>query len=102
MRLTGGQYLSVRSAGTGNAASSREYARFQSSVDDVGRGVRRVVRAGCRRPGYVAVADPLDLGADRDHRVDRSGRSRARSSDSVGSIISVPATGNDIVGAWKP
>jgi hypothetical protein len=28
--------------------------------------------------------------------------SSARSSDSVGSIISVPATGNDIVGAWKP
>ena len=25
-----------------------------------------------------------------------------RSSDSVGSTISVPATGNDIVGAWKP
>ncbi len=28
--------------------------------------------------------------------------SSARSSDSVGSIISVPATGKDIVGAWKP
>ena len=28
--------------------------------------------------------------------------SSPRSSDSVGSIISVPATGNDIVGAWKP
>ncbi len=26
----------------------------------------------------------------------------ARSSLSVGSTISVPATGNDIVGAWKP
>ena len=26
----------------------------------------------------------------------------ARSSDSVGSTISVPATGNDMVGAWKP
>jgi hypothetical protein len=26
----------------------------------------------------------------------------ARSSDSVGSTMSVPATGNDIVGAWKP
>ena len=28
--------------------------------------------------------------------------SSARSSLSVGSTISVPATGNDIVGAWKP
>ena len=28
--------------------------------------------------------------------------SSRRSSDSVGSTISVPATGNDIVGAWKP
>ena len=28
--------------------------------------------------------------------------SSARLSDSVGSIISVPATGNDMVGAWKP
>ena len=28
--------------------------------------------------------------------------SSRRSSLSVGSIISVPATGNDIVGAWKP
>jgi len=26
----------------------------------------------------------------------------ARSSDSVGSTIRVPATGNDIVGEWKP
>src|SRR5699024_6619299 len=26
----------------------------------------------------------------------------ARSSDSVGSIMKVPATGNDMVGAWKP
>ena len=57
--------------------------------------------AGCRRPAT---------------RRRRPGRSRSRiaiiastnrsssprSSDSVGSIISVPATGNDIVGAWKP
>ena len=28
--------------------------------------------------------------------------SSSRLSDSVGSIMSVPATGNDIVGAWKP
>ena len=28
--------------------------------------------------------------------------SSARSSDSVGSTMSVPATGNDTVGAWKP
>ena len=28
--------------------------------------------------------------------------SSARLSLSVGSIISVPATGNDMVGAWKP
>jgi hypothetical protein len=28
--------------------------------------------------------------------------SSPRSSDSVGSIMSVPATGNDIVGAWNP
>ena len=28
--------------------------------------------------------------------------SSAFDSDSVGSTISVPATGNDIVGAWKP
>jgi hypothetical protein len=28
--------------------------------------------------------------------------SSARFSDSVGSIMSVPATGNDIVGAWNP
>jgi hypothetical protein len=28
--------------------------------------------------------------------------SSARSSDSVGSTISVPATGKDMVGAWNP
>ena len=32
----------------------------------------------------------------------RSGRARRGPRDSVGSTISVPATGNDIVGAWKP
>ena len=28
--------------------------------------------------------------------------SSASDSDSVGSTINVPATGNDMVGAWKP
>ena len=39
--------------------------------------------------------------ADGDHRVAEPVE-LAEVSDSVGSTIRVPATGNDIVGAWKP
>jgi hypothetical protein len=65
-----------------------------------GRGVRCAPqRVVVDRP--LPRPDPVDLAADRDHRVaERS--SSARFSLSVGSTISVPATGKDIVGAWKP
>ena len=60
------------------------------------RAAQRVV---VHRP--LAGADPVDLAADGDHglaeRVDLG-----EASLSVGSTISVPATGKLMVGAWKP
>jgi hypothetical protein len=62
--------------------------------------VRRVAqRVVVRRP--LARADPVDL-ARIAIIASQKRSSSARSSLSVGSTISVPATGNDIVGAWKP
>src|SRR5690348_10076038 len=68
MRPTGGQYFRVRSPGTGNAPTSREYARFQSSrgrrpqhPDD--RAVRGRPLVGCDRFDQLGVTE---AGTDRE------------------------------------
>ena len=78
----------------------REYGCVQLVRRHRARGVRRVLeRVVVPRP--APALDRGDLGADRDHRVEEAVE-LALDSLSVGSIISVPATGNDIVGAWMP
>ncbi len=67
---------------------------------DGGRRVRRVLEDVVLRIG-LAVDDVLDLG--RIAIIASQNRSSSSfGSLSVGSTISVPATGNDTVGAWKP
>ena len=101
MRLTGGQYLSRRDRPPpGNAASSREYGRAHSSATTSAAG------CGAWRSGLSSTAHSPASTARISSRMaiiaSQKRSSSARSSDSVGSTISVPATGNDIVGAWKP
>ena len=100
IRPTGGKYLSCLSVWTGKTACSRGYSRVQSVLIDGGGGVRGVAQRAVLH-GEVAVGHLVDLGADGDHRRDEA-VDLARSSDSVGSTIRVPATGNARVGAWKP
>jgi hypothetical protein len=59
------------------------------------------LRSGLSSTGHSPAADLVDLGPDGDHRVAEPVE-LGQVLDSVGSTISVPATGNDIVGAWKP
>ena len=57
--------------------------------------------SGLSSAGKAAVLDlPISPGGSRSWRPDEAVHS-PRSSDSVGSTIIVPATGKDIVGAWK-
>ena len=58
-------------------------------------------RAGCRRRA-TRPCRPRSISPRIATIASTKRSSSPRSSDSVGSIISVPATGNDIVGAWKP
>ena len=100
MRLTGGQYLSAPSTSPGNAATSREYARDQASV------ATSAATCGAPRNGLASTAHSPASTARISSRIaiiaSQNRSSSPRSSDSVGSTISVPATGNDTVGAWKP
>ena len=87
--------------GSGYAACSREYGCDHVVGRDRRRGVRRVLqhvvlrRRPCpsrrpRSPARIAII------------ASQKRSSSAFGSLSVGSIISVPGTGNDTVGAWKP
>ena len=89
----------ARAPGTRRARA--EYARFQSSLV-TSTAVCGACTSGLSSAGHSPVADARRSRPGSRSSRRRSGRARPRSSDSVGSIISVPATGNDIVGAWKP
>jgi hypothetical protein len=62
----------------------------------VGRVLERVVVLSERPLSTLAISARMAIMASQKRS------SSALDSLSVGSIISVPATGNDMVGAWKP
>ncbi len=100
MRPTGGKYLSCLSVWTGNAACSRGYSRVQS-VLTTAAAVWGALRSG----EFSTVKSPLETWSISWRMVIIASMKRsisARSSDSVGSTMRVPATGKDSVGAWKP
>ena len=98
-RATGGQYLSGSTpvgktadlAGVGAVplADQRPRRCAGRRAAASSRGSTPPPRPGRSRPRIAIIAS-------------QNRSISARSSDSVGSTISVPATGNDIVGAWKP
>src|SRR5664279_4836854 len=99
-RPTGGQYLWTRSQGAGKAACSREYGRSHSVP------VTTAAVCGAFFSGLLlrSIA-PLSIAAISVRIAIIASQNRSSSalfSLSVGSTISVPGTGNDIVGAWKP
>ena len=100
MRLTGGQYLCRRSDATGNAACSRLYGRAQPATSR-SSAVWGALRSGLSSAGH----SPYSTRAISARMATMASQNRSSSSfdsDSVGSTISVPATGNHIVGAWNP
>ena len=99
-RATGGQYFDASCATLGQAASRRGYACDQSSADTAAAvcgACLSGLSARSMRPASIArISSRIAIIAS----TKRS--SSAFDSLSVGSIISVPATGKLIVGAWKP
>lgn len=99
MRRTGGQYLSAAETPAGKTASSRVYACSHSPPS-------AAAVCGALRSGLSSAAQTPEPTLSTSARMaiiaSQKRSSSIRSSDSVGSIISVPATGKDIVGAWKP
>src|SRR5690349_5990695 len=97
-RPTLGQNLLARVKRSGKAAVSREYGRFHSSEQTT-----FAVWGACLR-GLLALSDsPLATACISpwiEIIASQKRSSSAFDSLSVGSIISVPGTGNDIVGAW--
>src|SRR4029077_460961 len=99
MRLTGGQYLSPFSP-AGKQPSARGYGRFHSS------STRSSAVCGAFLSG-LSLFDMRPVSISRISCRIAISASQKRSisafdSDSVGSIINVPATGKLMVGAWKP
>src|SRR5689334_5476473 len=97
---TGGQYLCSRSHGAGKAACSREYGRSHS-VPATAAAVCGAFLSGL----FARSIWPLSIAAISARIEIIASQNRSSSallSLSVGSTISVPGTGNDIVGAWKP
>src|SRR5947208_1430874 len=99
-RATAGQNLKSRVHGAGNAARSLVYGCVQ--VVDVTRPIvcgEFLSKLSCRS------ASPLSI-SRISSRIEIIASQNLSSSSfrslSVGSIISVPGTGNDTVGAWKP
>ncbi len=100
MRRTGGQYLARRSTPAGNAASSASYGCFHSPAMSIS-AVCGAFFSGLSRASYSpeatrAISALIAIIASQNRSIS------ARPSLSVGSIMNVPATGNDMVGAWKP
>src|SRR5262245_16062105 len=99
MRRTGGQYFPTRTDGTGYAARSLEYGGSQAPEIIV--AVCGALRSGLSARDHSPAAS-RSISALMEIIASQKRSSSARSSDSVGSIINVPVTGNDIVGAWNP
>src|SRR5262249_52285050 len=100
IRATNGQNFPSRTQGAGKAPSSRLYGRSHSSAVTaaaVWGAFRSALFSRGTRPSSIA-----RTWARREQRAAKRRWSWARASLSVGWITSVPATGNDIVGAWKP
>jgi hypothetical protein len=100
MRATVGQYLCARTHGAGKAATSRLYACGQDSAvtaADVCGAFTSGLSSFDHWPRSI-----FAISSRMDRSVSTKRSSSAYDSLSVGSIISVPATGNDIVGAWNP
>src|SRR5712671_4871224 len=99
-RATAGQNLKSRVQGAGNAARSLVYGCVQS--------VAVILPTGCGeflRTLSCLSAAPLSISLISSRIEIIASQKRSSSSFdslSVGSIISVPGTGNDTVGAWKP
>ena len=99
IRRTGGQYFpSVTPAGY--AASERGYPCSQVSPLTIA-AVCGALANGLSAAGH-SPEPTLSISARIATIASTNRSSSARSSDSVGSTISVPGTGNDIVGAWNP
>src|SRR5690606_3477975 len=98
-RPTGGQYFPAPTP-AGQPASPREYARSHTSAPTI------AAVCGAPRNTESSTATSPEAPASISARIaiiaSQNRSSSARSSDSVGSTINVPATGNDIVGAWNP
>ena len=99
-RATDGQNLDSRTHGAGKAACCRVYACVHSSA------VTRAWVCGAFLSGLSArSASPRSTAAIYSRIAIIASQKRSNSafdSLSVGSIMSVPATGNETVGAWKP
>src|SRR6478672_13159287 len=100
IRPTLGQCLFARTNGSGNAACSREYGCGQSEAaiaPAVCGAFFRTLSLRSALPSMIAwISARIAIIASQK----RSSSSLA--SLSVGSTISVPTTGNETVGAWKP
>src|ERR1700712_1802893 len=104
MRRTGGQYLpaledGVGKAVAGKAAASRAYECSQAPVTEdavCGAWTSGLSSAGHSPAATWSISALIAIMASQNRS------SSPRCSLSVGSTISVPGTGNDMVGAWKP
>src|SRR5678816_2411106 len=90
----------MRNQGAGNAACSREYGRSHSvahTADSVwGAFLSGLLVRSSWPASIAAISCRIAIIASQNRS------SSALDSLSVGSTMSVPGTGNDIVGAWKP
>ena len=105
MRRTGGKYLSARSESTGNAAFSRLNLPPPTASSKSPRSSDAAVKGAARSTDSSAVTSPAMTSSISARMVRMASMNRSSSplsSDSVGSTISVPGTGNASVGAWKP
>src|SRR5215831_9126802 len=100
IRPTLGQNLQSRTQGAGKAACSRLYGRSHSlaiTIEAVwGALLSRLFVRGWRPSMMSWISARIRIIASQNRS------NSAFDSLSVGSIINVPATGNDTVGAWKP
>jgi hypothetical protein len=92
--------LARRSTPAGYAASTGEYGCFHSPVMSIS-AVCGAFLSGLSRASYSPAAtreisDLIAIIASQNRSIS------IRLSLSVGSIMKVPATGNDMVGAWNP
>src|SRR6185312_865500 len=99
-RPTAGQNFDSRVHDAGNAALSRPYAWSHLSLATRASGCGAFFNGLSFRS---AIPNSISLISSRiEISASQNRSSSAFDSLSVGSIISVPATGNETVGAWKP